>query len=259
MPHCRPAVSKGRQEENRCAATFGTGNIALRPGYICYAFYLQYREMVVRSLHTAFAVGIATALVGLSGPASAQGSNTHVMTVRLPGGGTAQISYTGNAAPRVSVSDAPAPLAAFIPMRSFFGPGSPFAALERISAEMDREAAAMLRQADLLAAEARSGQLGEAALHGLPRGGESYSFVSTLSGSGVCSQSVEITSQGNGAPPRVVRHSSGNCTALPGGAGSVNLPAAPATPATRPDVVWTSAPGAKPYAGLVREIPAGQR
>ena len=34
--------------------------------------------------------------------------------------------------------------------------------------------------------------------------------------------------------------------------------AAPA-PANRPDVVWTSAEGAKPYAGLVRKLPAAAR
>ena len=214
--------------------------------------------MAMRSFKTVLAAGIAAAAIGLSGPASAQNSGTHMLTVPLPGGGTAQISYTGNVAPRVSVSEAPVAIGAFVPALSLFGTGSPFAAAEWISAEMDREAAAIFRRADTLAAQANPGQLTEAALRNLPPGTQSYTSVSTLSGSGVCTQSVEITSTGNG-PPRVVRHSSGNCVAMPGAAGSVNLPAAPAVPATRPDVVWTSAHGAKPIAGLVREIPAGQR
>ena len=151
----------------------------------------------------------------------------------------------------------------------------------------------MFQQAQALA-NAPAGQPGEAAgaaaMRALPPGSENYSFISTMSGSGVCSQSVEITSQGNGAAPKIVRHSSGDCgDATPGrggAAGSVNLPnAAPpsvgqpnpvwitapqqATPrvapipalqptGSRPDVLWTSAPGAKPYAGLVEPIPTEQ-
>ena len=128
-----------------------------------------------------------------------------------------------------------------------------------------------------IAAETNSGRLTEAALRSLPRGSQSYSFVSTTSGNGVCSQSVEITAMGNDQPPRVVRHSSGNCSGVTGGmTGSVSLPtptppvgrpgpvwtSAPAiraVPSSRPDVIWTSAKGAKPYAGLVREIPPATR
>ena len=47
----------------------------------------------------------------------------------------------------------------------------------------------------------------------VPFGGESYSFVSTISGNGVCSQSVRIISRGDGTKPVVERHSSGNCGA----------------------------------------------
>ena len=221
--------------------------------------------------------------------ASAQSASSHVMTVRLPDGGVAQIRYTGNVAPQVSVSEGPAPAPAAInllaPMPQLvewgFGADSPFAMMDRISAEMDRQAAAMLRQADALAAQARSGQVTEAATRNLPPGSASYSFVSTMTGNGVCTQSVEITSQGNGQAPRVVRHSSGNCSAAAGGGGSVNLPtavtppgrpeiietnaqsprpyAAPTVPTNQPDVIWTGVKGAKPYAGLVREIPPAQR
>jgi hypothetical protein len=230
----------------------------------------------MRRFTTAFVAALA---IGGSSAALAQTSQTHVMTVRLPDGGVAQIRYAGDVAPQVSVGDAAAPVAAWAPMPSLFGPDSPFAMMERISAEMDRRAAAMFRQADALAAQAQSGQLTEAAAGNLPPGGQSYSFVSTMSGNGVCSQSVEITSQGNGAPPRIVRHSSGDCAVAPGGSGTVNLPTAPAArpdaiwtnarpatpdatraaPATQPDVLWTSAKGARPYAGLAREIPPAQR
>ncbi|HEV8679784.1 MAG TPA: hypothetical protein VGQ90_10445 [Stellaceae bacterium] len=209
----------------------------------------------MRTFRRSLLAGVATIAIGLSGAALAQSSNTHVMTVQLPYGGTAQIRYTGDVPPQVTFSEGPAALA---PLPSLFGTDSPFAALDRISVEMDRRMAAMLRQAGTLAAQAGFGQPSEAALRNLPPGGRSYSFVSTMSGNGVCTQSVEITAQGNGRPPRIVRHSSGNCGPQEGAGGSVNLPAAPA-PVARPDVVWTSADGAKPYAGLVREISAAPR
>ncbi len=238
----------------------------------------------MRTCRNALLAGVAAIAIGAAGAAFAQSDNLHVMTVRLPDGSLAQIRYSGNVAPRVSFSEAPAPIDVAAAMPSLFGPGSPFAAMERISAEMDREAAAMFRRADALAAEANSGQLTEAALRTLPPGSQSYTFVSTMSGNGVCSQSVEITGMGNGQPPRVVRHSSGDCGPMGGPAGgptggtagSVDLPTAtpplgragpvwtaapaqPAVPASRPDVIWTSAKGAKPYAGLVHEIPAATR
>ena len=233
----------------------------------------------MRSLQTVLLAGVAAAAIGFSGVALAQNADTHLMTVRLPDGGVAQIRYTGNVAPQVSLSQSPAALDVFAPMPSLFGPNSPFAELDRISAEIDHQAAAMFRQARTIAAEARSGQLTEAAMRNLPPGSQSYTFISEASGSGVCSQSVEITSRGNGAPPRVVSHSSGNCGPMGGATGTVNLPTAtplgqpgpvwtsvPAQrpgvaplPATRPDVVWTSAEGQHPYAGLVEPIPPAQR
>ncbi len=211
----------------------------------------------MRNLRTVLLAGVAASVIGISSAALAQSSNTHLLTVNLPGGGVAQIHYTGDIPPQVVFSNG-APLDAWAPMPALSGPDAPFAMLDRISAEMDREAAAMFARADALAAQAQSGQLNEAAARNLPPGSQSYSFVSTISGNGVCTRSVEITSQGNGAAPRVVSHSSGNCGAMPGASGSIGLPAAPAT-ANRPDVVWASAPGPKPAAGLVREIPAAQR
>lgn len=214
--------------------------------------------MVVRPLRTALLAGVAASVIGLSGAALAQNAQAHVMTVQIPGGGVAQIRYIGDVPPRIVFGESPATTDVPAPMPSLFGPASPFAMLDRISAEMDRQAAAMLRQADALVAQARSGRLTETAIGNLPPGSEGYSFVSTMSGDGVCTQSVQITSRGNGTPPRVVSHSSGNCGSEPAPTGSINLPAAPA-PDNRPDVVWTSAHGAGPYSGLVREIPAAHR
>jgi hypothetical protein len=238
------------------------------------------KEIAMRTLHSALLAGVAAAAIGISGAALAQSSNVHVMTVRLPDGGVAQVRYTGNVAPQVSFSDGAAPLEMFAPMPSMFGPNSPFAQLERISAEMDRQAAAMFQRANAIAAAARSGQSPETAMRSLPPDSQGYSFISTMSGSGVCMQSVQITSPGNGGQPHVVSHSSGDCGPSGGANGSVSLPTAtpPAgrsgpiwvtaptakpyvapTPTNHPDVVWTAAHGARPYAGLVEPIPPAQR
>src|ERR1051325_6090982 len=187
-------------------------------------------EIAMRAFRTALLGGLAAfALAGIAGTAAAQSANSHVMQVRLPGGGTAEIPYVGDVPPRAAVNAEPTSLAAF-PFPSFFGPGSPFAAARRISAEMDRQMAAMLARAESLTAQARSGspQVIEAALGKLPTGSQHYSFVSTMSGNGVCTRSVQITSQGNGAPPKVVSHSSGNCGPAvgPDASGTLNLPVA---------------------------------
>jgi hypothetical protein len=109
----------------------------------------------------------------------------------------------------------------------------------------------------------------------MPAGGHSYSYISTMSGNGVCSRSVEITSQGNG-PPRVVSHSSGNCDpAIGGSTGAATLPATPARPTRQPDLLYTqngsSQPrpakqpdvvltrSAQPYANIVRQVAAAPR
>ncbi len=210
------------------------------------------------TLRSALMAGVAALAVGFPAAALGQSPATHLLTVRLPGGGVAEIRYTGDVPPQVVAAPGPAAIAAVMPMPSLFDAGSPFAMLDRIPAEMDRQAAAMFRQADALAAQARSGQLSEAAMRNLPPGSASYSFVSTMSGNGVCTRSVAINSTGNGAAPRIVSHSSGNCGAAPGASGSINLPAA-AAPASRPDVVWTRARGARPAAGLAREIPPAGR
>ena len=65
----------------------------------------------MRTFQQALLAGVAAGIVGLSGAAFAQSGKTHVMTVRLPDGGVAQIRYTGDVAPQVSVGEAPARIA----------------------------------------------------------------------------------------------------------------------------------------------------
>lgn len=90
----------------------------------------------------------------------------------------------------------------------------------------------------------------EMALGNPPPGNESYAMVSTWSGNGVCTQSVEIASPANGGQPRVVSHGSGNCGSAPGSTGVIRTPTLPA-PTQRRDILKTH--GTPPYSGLVRE------
>ena len=123
----------------------------------------------VRTVVLAGAAAIAVA--GLSGVAAARDLTPHVMTVQLPGGGVAEIRYTGDFPPQVVFSPAPTAFGALPPLGAFFGPASPFATLDWISAGMDREAGSLMRQAEMLArAPALTpNQPIEAALGNLPR------------------------------------------------------------------------------------------
>jgi hypothetical protein len=175
----------------------------------------------------------AIALNGTCAVAVAGGQGAHAMTVALPDGGTAVIQYTGDVAPKVSFATDPA-------AAEIFGPDSPFAAMERILAQMDREMAAMMQQANMMAVRLPSpDQVFNADLRDMPAGATEYSVVSSLTGNGFCSRSTEITNLGNGEKPKVVTHTAGDC----GNAkGVVEQPTAPSdgpdagltTIATRP-------------------------
>jgi hypothetical protein len=165
----------------------------------------------MQTIKTALLAGAtAVLLCGALNMAAAQ-SATHVLTVRLPGGAVEQIRYSGNVPPEVVVAPDAAPFAFGWPA-AFFDP-APFATLDRISVEMDRQMAAMLRNANALAAESWSNPRGATEIGSgpIPAGSESYSFISTGSGNGMCGRSVQITSNGNGQKPHVVSRSWGNC------------------------------------------------
>jgi hypothetical protein len=84
-----------------------------------------------------------------------------------------------------------------------------------MSAAMDRKAAALLRQASQLQEMSLGNVDGfqRADLGRLPPGVRGYSMVSTVSGAGLCTRSVEYRSFGAGEPPKVVTRTSGNCGA----------------------------------------------
>ncbi|HWB50080.1 MAG TPA: hypothetical protein VG651_13290 [Stellaceae bacterium] len=202
----------------------------------------------MRIRRSVLGVGLAAATaIGLSGIAAAQSPETHLMTVRLPGGGVAEIHYSGPVAPRVDIDDAPAMM-----LPSLFAADAPFVEFDRIAAAMDREADRMFREAAAIAAD--PARLTPAATATLPAGSQEYTYVSTLTGNGVCSRSVTITAQGNGAPPRVVTHASGNCGAAGADIHQVptQLPAAPA-PSNGPHMIMTKATAPHPNPARLQE------
>lgn len=150
------------------------------------------------------------AAIGLAGTAAfAAGNNIHEMTVRLPGGGVEHIQYTGDLAPKVTIAPF-ASIDAFAPNFAFGFPN-----LSQIRADMDRQ----MRQMDDMIRQANTAGTTEAQNGGLssiaagPPGSQSYSMVSTFNGNNFCSRSVEVTRPANGAKPKVVSHTSGNCGA----------------------------------------------
>lgn len=176
-------------------------------------------------IRTSLLSGAAALLLsGASVGALAKGPQTHVMTVRLPGGDVEEIRYSGDVRPQVTVS----PGDAFADLgwpAAFFGPDSTFAQMDRISAAMDRQMGLMMRNAEALAAEpALATGIDQVKL---PPGMQSYSLVSSMSGNGICGRSVEITSRGDGQKPQVVSKTWGNCGRAQNGAGA-NSPASPA-------------------------------
>ena len=141
-------------------------------------------------------------------------NKVHNLMIALPDGSVQHIRYTGEVAPQVVILPASEAIA---PIAMFDAFDAPFAQLDRMVAEMDRENDAMLRQAALLAAQPANGVAhpGLTMVGQLPAGTVTYSFVSTSNGKASCSQSWQMTSYGPNQKPKLVSHSSGNCAASP--------------------------------------------
>jgi hypothetical protein len=171
-----------------------------------------------------------TLLAGIACAALAGTVAARTLTVQLPDGTTEHIDYAGDVAPQISF--VPAPAAAM-------DANAPFALMRQISVQMDRDAAAMMRQMQEIAAQplAGPGQPIAIDMTRLPPGTQSYSFVSTLSPSGACSQSTEIIAKGPGQKPQVITHRAGNCGTAIGSSGETAPIAAPdRAPAIQPAV-----------------------
>jgi len=177
----------------------------------------------MRPLTTTILAGCAAlAIAGIyqhAGAKSAVPQQEHVLTVQLPDGQVEQISYSGNVAPGVYISDSP--FAAFISDAPAAAPVTPFADIDQMMASMDQQIDQMMQQNQAMALQpfagidASSGELTQAAFGKLPAGASSYLLVSTLSPKGECTRSVEVTEPTNGGVQHVVSHDSGNCRDVP--------------------------------------------
>jgi hypothetical protein len=179
----------------------------------------------MRKIRTA--VLAAAAIAGLAGAAYA--AETHVMKVALPDGSVAHVRYKGDVPPQIRV----VPVRMVEPVRlvpvrvadPFLGP-SPFAMMDRMMADMDRRVDAMMRQAAAMQARGPAPAAGVNLVSAgkLPAGTVSYRYVSINNGKTTCTQSVQVTSAGPNAQPKVVKASSGDCSAV-----NVNTNARPGT------------------------------
>jgi hypothetical protein len=137
----------------------------------------------------------------------------HNLMIALPDGSVQHIRYTGDVAPQIVILPASSQLA---PGGLFDAFDAPFAELDRVVADMNRQSDAMLRQAAMLSARAADGRAGlnQAVITDMPAGTVSYSFFSTTGGNGSCSQSLQVTSYGASQKPKVVSQSSGDCSKM---------------------------------------------
>lgn len=205
--------------------------------------------------------GLAFALVGVTAVSAAEKQPVHVMTVHLPNGQVEQIHYTGNVAPHIIVQDDAAAMPGFGFMDSAFGADSPFAQMDRIAAEMDRQTTAMMQQASMAAAAqpagtaVSDGNVQMTSLGDAPAGVH-YSFVSTSSVNGkTCTTSVQSVAQGEGKPAQLLRRVSGDCSAVKSGPTTPIPAVAPAAPKAPVASIPVSAPAA-PKAPLAPKPPA---
>jgi hypothetical protein len=185
----------------------------------------------MKASKTPFLIGAAAiAAIGLAGAAMAQIKHSRVLQVRLPEGTLEEIRYAGDTPPVVRLQPGWAPTAYAWPADTF-GPDSPFVALERISAQMDREAAALMRQARSLPGPLLDGSAGltEVDLGKLPPGISGYSVVSTLSGGKVCTRTVRYGPSGGSGGLASVSRASGDCDDAAKASPSAQAVSAPAS------------------------------
>ncbi len=195
--------------------------------------------------------GTAALIAGLGVAAFAEAPKVHVLRVVLPDGREQLVRYTGDVPPRLVLVRQPvAPVAA-----------TPFAALDRMAALMDLQAAQMMRQVSAMAARSATvtpgGNMQLAALANAPAGAR-YSYTTTTIVNGrSCTTNVQATSLGAGRQPQLLRRVSGDgCgSAAAARATDPSLTALPVTP-TPPAPPRIVPPPAAPRAPAAPHAPA---
>lgn len=192
--------------------------------------------------------GVGIALAGAA--FAADQAKYKVMTIALPDGSVQQIRYVGDTPPQVTLVAQPIaqPVDLF---DAVFGPDSAFAEMQRVSAAMQAQSEAMMRQA-AQAVQAPAGGHGVTLTNaaGEPVGVAHFSYVSTSTDANGCTQTVSYSSDGQAAQagqPNVVRTASDGCSAaVKAGVTQTSAPA----PAVK------SAPAVTPVSASKPEIKA---
>jgi hypothetical protein len=186
--------------------------LKLRDAFLAFLLSSTLVEAAMKLIYPAILAcaalaGVALFTLSLAGKQPA----VPYLTVALPGGEMQTMTYTGDVQPKVRVYSDPAEIA--WPAAASFGLVPPFAALERLSFDMDREMDALVREADTLARLPASPDLSQATLQGLPAGEASYSLIFESVGDGTCTRLVQIAQRAAGEKPEMVSRASGNCGA----------------------------------------------
>lgn len=211
---------------------------------------------------SSFALGAACAAVAVAGVLSVAGTASaqdrpaaaiHSIDLKLPDGSVEHVRYWGDRIPVVTFGHGDAAYdetlrenSAYVVRPSadasaddsadpFFGAQSPFAALDRISAAMDRQAEQMFQEIGAAQGETFDNQGGMRSVEmgRLPAGTQGYSMVETISNGQDCSQSIRYFTDGHGKP-QVQQASSGACQAVPGAGQQQMIRAEPLQPAQAP-------------------------
>jgi len=148
------------------------------------------------------AAGLTVA--GTAAWADSKISNSHEMTVQLPGGRIEHIQYSGNVPPKLVIGSTP-----FV---TLWPAPVDFAQLDRISAELDRRMDQLIRQSLARAHWPDQQTFNASTLKSLPPGTTGYSWSITSTGNGYCTQMVQVTSPANGGKAQVVSNMSGDCS-----------------------------------------------
>jgi len=192
------------------------------------------------------AIVAAAASAALAGAAFAARERSDIMLVALPDGTVHHVEYREQAPPRLLLVPISAPPDLF---EAAFGPGSPFAEMERLSALMAAQSQAMLRDATALQGAVPAGT-GKGIVmtdaRGEPVGVMHYSFISSSTSADGCTRTIRYSSDGGDAtqanPPQVIRTSSGSCGAAPQAAPITPTRSAPTALRREPTITPVSVP-----------------
>jgi hypothetical protein len=170
------------------------------------------RRISMRKLMKLALAGVAAAAV--AGSAMAASADKHMMNVALPNGGTAHIEYYGDVAPKVTIAPGE-----FAPFATGWAPMAlpGFGNLDQAIARMNAAQAAMMKQVRHMTRDGgtKVAPINVVSYGDIPAGANSVRVVSVSNGSGTCTRTTQVTSQGAGKAPKVVSNVSGDCASAP--------------------------------------------